>query len=104
MHRCEKIVLDPVEHWELLPKFRIHTVDCPQCKWRIPVPVEYVDWREIAETYEQAYKEMSASFLKIAKEAGEQFDAPFVEYIHASREALIATLRDALKRLESLEK
>ena len=86
--------LPPVQHL-------LHTVDCPRCHWRQPVPVEYTDWRSVAETYERAYKTMATQFFSKLKEAGETFDVPLVEYFEADRQIMLAQLRAILDELKN---
>lgn len=100
MHKHEKISFEPTEDFAFLPLPRIATVDCPQCRYRIPVPNEYTDWKAVAETYRTAYERMTKGFFDLLKEAGEQFDAPLVEYFEASRATLLAELKNTLEELE----
>lgn len=100
MHTNEKIDFFACTDFKTMPLMKSAIVECPRCSWRIPVPPEYRDWRAIAETYREAYDKMTDSFFKELKEAGEQFDAPLVEYFDANRQALIAELTMILERLQ----
>jgi len=101
MHRHEKIALMACTSVTELPSLRhiLHTVDCPKCHWRQPVPIEYTDWKAVAETYEQAYKDMANSFFRKLDEAGKAFDVPLVEYFDADRQIMLAELRQIIARL-----
>lgn len=103
MHRHEKISLMLCESVTELPSLRhiLHTVDCPRCHFRQPVPIEYTDWKAVAETYEQAYKAMANSFFSKLEEAGKTFDVPLVEYFDADRQIMIAQLREILGQLDA---
>ena len=103
MHRYEKIsLMDCTSLTELPPVMHIlHTVDCPQCHYRHAVRPEYTDWREVAETYERAYKKMATTFFTKLDEAGKTFDVPLVEYFDADRQIMLATLRDILNQLRN---
>ena len=96
MHRHEKISLMACTSVTELPSLRhiLHTVDCPRCQYRQPVPIEYTDWKAVAETYEKAYKDMANSFFRKLSEAGKTFDVPLVEYFDADRQIMIAQLRE----------
>jgi cyclopropane fatty-acyl-phospholipid synthase-like methyltransferase len=101
MHKYEKISLMECRSLTELPslKHMLHTVDCPNCHWCQPVPLEYTDWKSVAETYEQAYKDMATTFFKKLDEAGKQFDVPLVEYFDADRQIMLAELRQIIARL-----
>jgi len=101
MHKHEKISLMACTSVTELPslKHMLHTVDCPRCHYRQPVPLEYTDWKAVAETYEKAYKDMANSFFRKLDEAGKQFDVPLVEYFDADRQILLAELRAILAQL-----
>lgn len=101
MHRYEKITLSALQDPKILPQFESHTVDCPKCGYRHPVPVEYTDWHAVAETYRNAYENMMASVWAKLKEAGDAFDVPLQEYFEADRQAMLAELRVILERLKS---
>lgn len=103
MHKHEKITLMACESLTELPSVRhlLHTVDCPKCHWRQPVPMEYTDWRAVAETYERAYKTMGTQFFKKLEEAAKAFDVPLVEYFDADRQIMLAQLRDILDQLKN---
>lgn len=79
---------------------RISTVDCPRCHWRQPVPVEFVDWKAIAEVYRNAYDSLGRGFMEKIKEMGEQFDAPLLEYLEADKRTMLAQLEALIKRHE----
>lgn len=101
MHAHEKISLMGVDSLAVLPKLKFDRIECPRCHRQIPVPNEYVDWREVAERYEKAFARQHRLFSAMLKEAGEQFDAPLVEYFEASRQEMLESLRSMLAELES---
>lgn len=100
MHRRERIIFNAVTDFTKLPDFKSHTVDCPKCHYRQPVPVEYTDWKRVAETYKDSYSAMGNGFMELLKEMEEQFDVPLLAYLDAHREVLIATMQGILERLD----
>lgn len=103
MHKYEKISLMSCDSLTKLPPALhiLHTVDCPNCHWRQPVPTEYTDWRAVAETYERAYNKMATTFFAKLHEAGKSFDVPLVEYFEADRQIMLAQLREILDQLKN---
>lgn len=95
MHRFEKLTFPAVTSITELPSawLALHTVDCPQCRFRHPVPTEYTDWKAVAAFYEDAYKKMAAAFFSKLEEAGNTFNVPLVEYFDVDRQILLAELR-----------
>lgn len=65
------------------------------------MPLEYTDWRAVAENYERAYNTMATQFFSKLEEAGKTFDVPLVEYFDADRQILLAQLRDILDQLKN---
>lgn len=100
MHTNEKIDFFACDDFKSMPKMKSDIVECERCHWRIPVPVQYGDWRAIAETYREGYEKMTASFFEQLKECGEQFDVPLIEYFEANRLTFLAELRAILSKLE----
>lgn len=100
MRKCESLFFEEPKDFMSLPAFKLHTVDCPQCHLRHPVPDEYIDWRATAETYQKAYESMTTGFFDLLKEAGEQFDVPLVEYFEADRESLISQIKELMERFK----
>ncbi len=79
----------------------MNTVDCPQCKWRHPVPNEYTDWRTVAETYEKMYRRNFDALWERIGEAGKQFDAPIQEYLLAEKQEILEALRSISEQIKN---
>ena len=62
-----------------------------------------MDWKAVAQTYEQAYKEMADSFFEKLKEAAEVFNVPLVEYFDVDRPILLSELQGIIDRLKAKE-
>jgi hypothetical protein len=101
MHSHEKLSFEAVTDYTMMPKLVCNRVECPQCHYIHAVPLEFVDWHEVAETYQRAHEKMCDSFFALLKEAGEQFDVPLVEYFWANNETFIAELRQLIEHYEA---
>jgi DNA-directed RNA polymerase subunit RPC12/RpoP len=97
MHTNENLNFDKLTNINQLPKLKMDVVQCPQCNYRIPVPVEYTDYKETAERYRKCYEAMMAKLGFLLKEAGEQFDVPLVEYFDTERQLMISMLNEIIE-------
>jgi hypothetical protein len=97
MHTNENLNFGKLTSINALPKLTMDVVECPKCHYRIPVPVEYTDWKETAERYRKCYEAMMAKFGVLLKEAGEQFDVPLVEYFDTERLLMIQMLNEIIE-------
>lgn len=103
MHKLETLKFDEIQSFDELPRLRMDIVECPQCHYKQPVPAEYTDWRQVAETYRAAYKKMVAGFYAKLEEAATAYDVPLVEYFDVDRQLLLSELQELLKRGEEGE-
>ena len=72
-------------------------VECKRCGWRSVVPDEYFDWKELAESYKNAYHKMANEFLEAVKRMEKAFNVPLTGYLQGEKEMLIAELRNAIE-------
>lgn len=98
MHKFEKITFEPVTSPHKLPDLKLDRLECPNCRSVIPVPPEYVDWKEVADLYKATHERMMKHLWENLKEAGEQFNVPLVEYFEADRHLLISLMEEILNK------
>lgn len=95
----KRIEYEPVGDDLHIPMPQVEVLDCKctRCHnvYSIPVPVDYLDWEDVAKKYKEGYDLMNAEYRKLFSEAGEVFDIPLKEWLDAKN----AHLRMILENL-----
>lgn len=100
MHTYDKFYYEPVEDPFKLPFPQYSTVDCTclQCGaiTRLLVPVECIDWKQVAETYRCVYASMGKNVQELFDEAGKVFEVPLNEWLETKHALLLLRLEELL--------
>ena len=77
----------------------IEYYECPQCRYRIPIKEEHVDYRILYERLRECAKLMRINFLDTLKEIEDEIPEAHI-YMHNKRAELNNLLNDLINKLK----
>lgn len=85
-----------------LPQYSTLECHCSRCgyMYKVPIPVTYMDWEEVAGMYVSAYKAMNKNYITLLEEAAHVFDVPLKEWFEAKNEHIRMRMEALLAEMQ----